>query len=105
MKCREFDCENAFYNVLTRLRTLSYTDTDLFILLCSLGSKESLLNIRSELEVKVEFERFVLRFKWIREVRHFSPRSQKVLVVTGCDLGKVSLISIQKLINLEIIPF
>ena len=32
---------------MIRLRPLSYTDTDLFILLCTLDNKDSLLNIRS----------------------------------------------------------
>ena len=58
-----------------RLRPLSYTDTDLFILLCTLQQRDSLLNIR---------------FKWIREVKHYSPNSKKVLAVTACDLADPS---------------
>ena len=60
---------------MSRLRPLSYTDTDLFILLCTLQDRDSLLNIR---------------FKWIREVKHYSPNSKKVLVVTACDLADPS---------------
>ena len=35
---------------LLRLRPLSYTDTDMFILLCTLSQKDSLLNIRLNIE-------------------------------------------------------
>ena len=74
--------------VVFRLRPLSYTDTDMFILLCTLNQKDSLLNIRSDLAMRNSIRYFsAVRFKWIREVKHFSPNSQKVLAVTGCDLA------------------
>ena len=72
-----------------RLRPLSYTDTDMFILLCTLSQKDSLLNIRLVGQTSLCMRNsinVILRFKWIREVKHFSPNSQKVLAVTGCDL-------------------
>ena len=72
---------------MIRLRPLSYTDTDLFILLCTLDNKDSLLNIRSVPLTLLSFLISLTRFKWIREVRHFSPNSKKVLVVTACDLA------------------
>ena len=78
--------------VVFRLRPLSYPDTDMFILLCALNQKDSLLNIRlvrpSELITGGNISAILTldRFKWIGEVKHYSPRSQKVLAVTRCDL-------------------
>ena len=47
MTCRDsWILVDNLISFLLRLRPLSYTDTDMFILLCTLSQKDSLLNIR-----------------------------------------------------------
>ena len=51
MTCRDsWILVDNLISFLLRLRPLSYTDTDMFILLCTLSQKDSLLNIRLNIE-------------------------------------------------------
>ena len=54
-----------------QLRPLSYPSTDVFLLMFSVVSKDSLDNVKS---------------KWVKELRHFSPTVPIVLVGTKTDL-------------------
>eukprot|EP00092_Neocalanus_flemingeri_P077175 GFUD01095799.1.p1 GENE.GFUD01095799.1~~GFUD01095799.1.p1 ORF type:complete len:200 (+),score=58.04 GFUD01095799.1:41-601(+) len=54
-----------------RLRPLSYPNTDVLWLVCTMDKPDTLLN---------------MKFKWLKEVNHYCPRAKKILVINKCDL-------------------
>ncbi|KAF8380617.1 hypothetical protein HHK36_028106 [Tetracentron sinense] len=85
-----------------RLRPLSYRGADVFILAFSLISRPSFENITKKLKRNITYFlipfclifalSFVLREKWIPELRHYAPSVPIVLV--GTKLGGVFLLPI-----------
>jgi len=60
-----------FQETYDRLRTLSYYDTDVFVLCFSVADQDSFDNIKT---------------KWIPEIRQYKPHTPFILVGTQCDL-------------------